>query len=67
MKQFFDERVLGAREGWQGEREQARKKRENEWVGFQREDRYLDLFSRIGFLRAGGNSISGFHVPRQLH
>lgn len=29
--------------------------------------RYLDLFSRIGFLRTGGNGISGFHVPRQLH
>lgn len=66
MKQFFDEGVLGAREEkWKDEKE-----RESEWVGFQREEgegRYLDLFSRIGFLRTGGNGISGFHVPRQLH
>lgn len=61
MKQFFDERVLGAREGrpgggGEGARERIdREERESE-IGwdFRGEGRYLDLFSRIGFLRAGG-------------
>lgn len=68
MKQFFDERVLGAR-GITGVREDksggARKRVGG--ISSEGDGRYLDLFSRIGFLRAGGNGISGFHVPRQLH
>jgi len=63
MKQFFDKR--GA---W---REEDREKGANsgwDFIGEGKSGRYLDLFSRIGFLRAGGgNGISGFHVPRQLH
>lgn len=69
MKQFFDERVLGAREGrpgGEGARERIdREERESE-IGwdFRGEGRYLDLFSRIGFLRAGGVTVSAVFTSR---
>lgn len=70
MKQFFDERMLGAREGkiegggrgegGEGcEKGQAGRSEKASGWGFQRGCRYLDLFSRIGFLRAGGGGGGG--------
>lgn len=60
MKQFFDGGMLG-----KGGEDDEGSEEASGW-DFRRA-RYLDLFSRIGFLLAGGNGISGFHVPRQLH
>lgn len=74
MKQFFDERMLGAREGKiEGGREgcekgqAGRSEKANGW-DFRGGAAISTYFHGSDFSGpGGGNGISGFHVPRQLH